>query len=247
MIWLGTSGYVYPHWARIFYQGIPQRLWLQHYARVFRTVELNNTFYRLPTPAAVDRWRQNSPAGFRFACKGSRFLTHMKRLLETGEGVTRFFDLVNRLGRKLGPILWQLPPQMKKVDTGRLENFLAHLPRHTRHVFEFRSDAWYTEDVCRVLDRHGVAFCEHDLVDRRPPRVTGGFRYVRFHGQTAKYSGRYGKRALAPWGRDLRAWSDRGAAAWVYFNNDLHGHALMDALDLSELLGEPVPLTLHLS
>jgi len=193
----------------------------------------------------ADGWRDGTPPGFLFACKGSRFLTHMKRLLEYGEGLDRFFGVVNRLGRKLGPVLWQLPPQMTKPDTGRLETFVKHLPRHTRHVFEFRSEGWYTEEVCRVLDRHGVAFCEHDLVKKRVPRITGGFRYLRFHGTTSKYGGRYGRRGLSPYARDLRAWSRRGADAFVYFNNDLHGHALMDALELSQLLGEPVPLELH--
>jgi uncharacterized protein YecE (DUF72 family) len=245
MIWLGTSGYVYKHWARIFYEGVPQRRWLQHYAAVFRTVELNNTFYRLPTPQMVDGWRKNSPPGFLFACKGSRFLTHMKRLLEHGEGLTRFFDLVNRLGRKLGPILWQLPAQMNKADEGRLESFLQALPPNRRHVFEFRSEAWYTQAICRVLDRHGVAFCEHDLVAKRPPRLTGPFRYLRFHGASSKYSGRYGKSALAPFAGDLSRWSAQGGEIYAYFNNDLHGHALMDALELSELLGDPLPVHLH--
>lgn len=241
-IHLGTSGYSYAHWAKIFYAGVPQRLWLQHYSRVFRTVELNNTFYRLPRPEMVDGWRQGSPPGFVFAVKGSRYLTHMKRLLDTGEGIDKFFTVVNRLGKKLGPVLWQLPPQMKRADTGRLDNFLSALPKHAQHVFEFRAEDWYTKDVCRVLDKHGVAFCEHDNVKKKPPYLTGGFRYVRFHGTTGRYSGRYGKTALAPIVRELSRFQGH---AWVYFNNDLHGHALMDALDFSELMGEPVPLELH--
>lgn len=240
MLHLGTSGYSYAHWSRIFYAGIPHRLWLQHYAQVFRTVELNNTFYRLPTAAAVDGWRQNTPDGFLFAVKGSRFLTHMKRLLERGEGIRKFFRLVNRLGPKLGPVLWQLPPQMNKADPSRLNAFLAALPKHTRHAFEFRSDAWYTDEICELLDSHGVAFCEHDLVARPPPAVTGGFRYLRFHGATGKYQGRYGKRGLHRWAKDLSAYTPRHDA-YVYFNNDLHGHALMDAMDLSALLGHPLP------
>jgi uncharacterized protein YecE (DUF72 family) len=239
---LGTSGFVYPHWARIFYQGVPQRRWLERYAKVFLTVELNNTFYRLPRPEAVDGWRENSPRGFVFAVKGSRFLTHMKRLLEVGEGVERFFALVDRLGPKLGPVLWQLPPQMNRPDPARLDRFLRALPRHVRHVVEFRSDAWYVDEVCDVLDAHGVAFCEHDLCSRPPPRLTGGFRYLRFHGATGKYQGRYGRRGLWRVAKDLKA---EKRHAWVYFNNDLQGHALMDALDLSSLLGDPVPLTLH--
>jgi uncharacterized protein YecE (DUF72 family) len=243
---LGTSGYSYAHWKRLFYEGVPAPEWLAHYARVFRTVELNNTFYRLPTPEMVDGWYRSTPAEFLFACKGSRFLTHMKRLLDEGEGIRKYFALVNRLGKKLGPVLWQLPPQMNKADPGRLEAFIERLPAKTPHAFEFRSEAWYTRDVTRVLDRRGAAFCEHDLVQRRPPELTGGWRYLRFHGAEAKYAGRYGKEGLASHVRELMEWGERSDGdAFAYFNNDAHGHALMDALDWSELMGDPVPLELH--
>jgi uncharacterized protein YecE (DUF72 family) len=245
-IHLGTSGYSYAHWKRLFYEGVPTKDWLGRYASVFRTVELNNTFYRLPTPEMVDGWRRHTPPGFVFACKGSRFLTHMKRLLDEGEGIDKYFKLVSRLGKKLGPVLWQLPPQMNKADPGRLEAFLERLPAKTRYAFEFRSEAWYSHDVTRVLDRHGAAFCEHDAVRRQPPELTGGWRYLRFHGASAKYSGRYGAEALQPYARELIGWTARtGGDVFVYFNNDLQGHALMDALDFSELIGEPVALELH--
>jgi len=234
MIHLGTSGYVYSHWRRVFYpKGLPAKRWLEHYARIFSTVELNATFYRLPTPAAVDGWREGTPPGFLFAAKGSRFLTHMKRLRDPGPGIERYFELILRLRRKLSVVLWQLPPQMNKADPDRLEQFLAKLPRRVRHAVEFRSDAWYTNEICGVLDAHGAAFCEHDLVARRPPRLTGGFRYLRFHGATGRYRGRYGTRALRPVARDL---SRSPVDAYVYFNNDHFGHAVRDALDLSHLL-----------
>jgi len=231
---VGTSGYVYAHWKHVLYEGIPARQWLQRYAQIFDTVELNATFYRLPSAAMVDGWRNTTPRGFLFACKGSRYLTHMKRLTDTGPGIARFFDLVLRLGPKLGPVLWQLPPQMNKPDPARLDAFLARLPQ-LRHAVEFRSAAWYTEPVCEVLDRHRAAFCEHDLVDRAPPARTGGWRYLRFHGTSGKYSGRYGRAALRKVARDLRT---AGGDAYAYFNNDRHGHALRDALDLLELLDQ---------
>ena len=239
MIHVGTSGYVYGHWRELFYpQGLPARQWLAWYAQVFATVELNATFYRLPTASAVDGWREGTPPGFRFAAKGSRYLTHMKRLKEAGPGLQRYFDLVLRLGNKLSVVLWQLPPQMNRADPDRLAQFLQKLPREgLRHALEFRSAAWYTPAICDVLDAHGAAFCEHDLVAARPPRLTGGFRYLRFHGATGKYSGRYGRRALRPVARDLMASPEE---TWVYFNNDRFGHALADALDLSDLLGHPL-------
>ena len=236
MIHLGTSGYVYNDWRHKFYRGLPSKRWLAHYASVFSTVELNATFYRLPTPSAVDGWREGTPRGFLFAAKGSRYLTHMKRLKDAEQGLKRYFEPISRLRRKLAVVLWQLSPQMDRADPERLSQFLALLPRRAglRYVVEFRSDRWYTNEICDLLDAFGAAFCEHDLVRKRPPRPTGGFRYLRFHGATGKYMGRYGKRALRPFARDLLA--DRGDA-WVYFNNDRFGHAIRDALDLADLLG----------
>jgi len=244
---VGTSGFVYRHWRGVLYpEKLPQRLWLTRYSTVFSTVELNTTFYRLPKAEAVDRWRDETPPGFLFACKGSRYLTHLKRLTEVGQGLDRFFSLVRRLKEQLGPALWQIPPQMSKADPARLQRFVDHLPSDIQHAFEFRSEAWYTAEICDILDSRGVAFCEHDLVDKRPPRTTGQFRYLRFHGRTGKYSGRYGRRGLAPHAQSLDAWRRRGLDAYVYFNNDVGGHAVRDAIDLTQLLGETPPLELHL-
>jgi uncharacterized protein YecE (DUF72 family) len=239
---VGTSGYVYPHWRGLLYpEGLPQRDWLPAYARHFDTVELNATFYRLPTPEAVTRWRELVPPGFLFAVKGSRYLTHMKRLLDTGEGLRRFQHPVSRLREKLGPTLWQLPPRMKP-DLERLDRFLARLPPG-RHAVEFREAAWYSAETCAVLDAHGAAFCEHDNLKEQPPRLTGGWRYLRFHGTTGRYSGRYGEEALRPHAEDLLAWAARRRDAFVYFNNDLGGHAVRDAAALLRLLGEERPET----
>jgi uncharacterized protein YecE (DUF72 family) len=235
---VGTSGYQYAHWRGLLYPpGLAQRRWLTLYALLFDTVELNATFYRLPAPEAADRWRDQVPAGFLFAVKGSRYLTHMKRLLETGAGVRRFHRPIARLGEKLGPVLWQLPPRMKP-DPARLDAFLSRL-FPGRHAVEFRDAAWYTEETCAVLDRHGAAFCEHDRVQAPPPRLTGGWRYLRFHGPTGRYDGRYGERALAAVADGLRAWSRAGRDAFAYFNNDVGGHAVHDARTLLALLGAP--------
>lgn len=237
---IGTSGYQYRHWRGIFYpEGLATRDWLPFFARTFDTVELNATFYRLPSAEAVARWAAVTPPRFLFAVKGSRYLTHMKRLLDTGEGLGRFFAPLARFGPKLGPVLWQLPPRMKP-DAARLDAFLARLPPG-RHCLEFRDPAWYSEETCAVLDRHGAAFCEHDQVKRPVPRLTGGWRYLRFHGTTGRYAGRYGAAALREVAADLLAWGRRGRDAYVYFNNDIGGHALRDALDLLALLGEARP------
>ncbi|BDG10505.1 DUF72 domain-containing protein [Anaeromyxobacter paludicola] len=233
---VGTSGYQYRHWRGVLYpEGLAQRLWLARYARSFDCLELNATFYRLPLPGAVERWRAQVPGDFRFAVKGSRYLTHMKQLLDPEPGLARFLDPVRRLGGKLGPILWQLPPRLAP-DPGRLDAFLAAVPEGLASAVEFRSDRWYRRDVCDVLDRRGAAFCEHDLVDTHPPRLTGPFRYLRFHGTTGHYDGRYGPEALQPVARDLSRHARGGGDAWVFFNNDLHGHAVADALSLRGLL-----------
>jgi uncharacterized protein YecE (DUF72 family) len=235
---IGTSGYQYRHWRGLFYpEGLAQDRWLPHYARSFDSVELNATFYRLPTAEAVERWRDRVPPGFVFAVKGSRYLTHMKRLLEVEEGLARFFEPVLRFGGKLGPVLWQLPPRMRP-DPGRLDRFLSALPEGIPAAVEFRDPAWYSLETCAVLEAHGAAFCEHDQVERRPPSLTGGWRYLRFHGTTGRYSGRYGPAALRGVAADLLAWRASGRAAYVYFNNDVGGHAVRDAADLLTLLGE---------
>lgn len=235
MLWIGTSGFVYRDWSRVFYpEGLPTRAWLGYYAQVFRTCELNATFYRLPTPEAVDRWRESTPEGFLFACKGSRFLTHMKRLKDSGQGLRRYFERVDRLGRRRGPVLWQLPPGMR-LDLPRLEAFLEALPPG-RHAFEFRSPEWYVDPVADLLDHHGAAFCEHDLVNRPPPRLTGGWRYLRFHGATGKYQGRYGRGRLRKIAANL---TQRRGDAYAYFNNDYGGNAILDAMDLLDLTGQP--------
>ena len=246
-IHVGTSGYVYGDWRGILYpRGLGSARWLPRYAEAFGTLELNATFYRLPVPGSARRWRDCTPPSFVFAAKGSRFLTHMKRLKDTDLGLRRYYERVGPLGDKLAVVLWQLPPQMNKPDLGRLDAFLAAQPRGPRQAFEFRDEAWYTPEVCDVLDRHHAAFCEHDLIARRPPRITGGFRYVRFHGthETKKYHGRYGAARLRPWARDLARWRDGGGSAFVYFNNDWEGAALYDARELSARLDQRVPLEL---
>jgi uncharacterized protein YecE (DUF72 family) len=231
---------MYRHWRGLLYpEGLAQRRWLERYVGFFDTVELNATFYRLPSPETVERWRDLAPRGFVFAVKGSRYLTHMKHLLDAGEGLARFYGPVARLGTKLGPVLWQLPPHLEP-DHARLDAFLARLPRG-RHAVEFRDPAWYDEETCAVLDRHGAAFCEHDAVKRDPPRLTGRFRYVRFHGTTGRYSGRYGAAALRPFAERYLDSAARGTDVFVYFNNDLGGHAVRDALDLLALVGEERP------
>jgi uncharacterized protein YecE (DUF72 family) len=241
---LGTSGFVYREWRGLFYPPqLPGHAWLSYYARVFPTVELNNTFYRLTRKEAVARWKKQTPSSFRFVAKGSRFITHMKRLREPELALERFFTPLQSLGRKLEAVLWQLPPQWTVPDPERLDRFLRVLPRRYRTIVEFRHPAWHHQEILSVLDAHGAAVCEHDLIQPAPPRTTGGFRYLRFHGTSAfKYSGLYGKKRLRKVARSLEESLARGEDAYVYFNNDRFGHALLDALTLSALLGNPLEM-----
>ncbi|MBS2027196.1 MAG: DUF72 domain-containing protein [Deltaproteobacteria bacterium] len=239
-LFLGTSGYCYDDWRGVLYPpGLPERSWLAHYATEFSALELNATFYRLPSTSAVDGWRDATPERFIFAAKGSRYLTHLKRLRAPARGLDRYFARVDHLGHKLAVVLWQLPPQMAHPDPERLDHFLSRTPEDVRHAFDFRHPAWYTPEICDVLDAHGAAFVEHDLVDRAPPRPTGGFRYLRFHGATARHLGRYGGRRLAHTAHALAAWTAHGDA-FVFFNNDRLGHAVRDARDFMRLAATPL-------
>lgn len=245
MIYIGTSGFAYPHWRGVLYPtGLGPDRWLALYARAFGTIEMNATFYRLPSVASVAGWRAATPPGFVFACKGSRFLTHMKRLRDVEQGPARFFERIAPLGDRLGVVLWQLPSREARPDPARLDRFLAALPRGVRHCVEFRHAAWYAPAIADVLDRHGAAFCEHDLVGGAPPRRTGGFRYLRFHrGRTPL--GRYGPARLRDVAAELLDWERReGGEAFVYFNNDAQGAALFDARDLAIAVGQPCGIRL---
>ena len=231
---VGCSGWQYKHWRGDFYPAdIPQREWLEYYVRQFDTVEVNNSFYRLPDEGVFDSWRARTPAGFLFAVKASRFLTHMKKLKDPEEPVERLFSRAVELRRKLGPVLYQLPRQMPK-NVDRLAGFLAVLPARVKHVLEFRDPSWYDEEVMRLLRRRNVALCLHDMSGSASPlAVTSRFTYVRFHGASGRYDGSYPPDVLQKWATWLL---DQHIPFYVYFNNDIGGHAPRDARTFIQLL-----------
>ncbi len=239
---VGCSGWVYRHWRGIFYpHELTQSRWFEHYAADFATVEINNSFYRLPSEAAFDKWREQAPPGFRYAVKVNRFITHMKKLRDCAEPLGRFITLARRLGGTLGPLLYQLPPQMRR-DDDRLASFLALLPTDLEHVFEFRSSDWYAEEVLDLLDRHGVGFVVHDMAGSATPMwASGRTAYVRFHGTSGKYRGRYSDAQLEEWAHWLGEQQRAGRCAWAYFNNDIGGDALEDAQALKHLVAKLTP------
>ncbi|MCC7365822.1 MAG: DUF72 domain-containing protein [Dehalococcoidia bacterium] len=240
---VGTSGWHYKHWRGDFYPAeLPSRAWFEHYAEHFDTVELNNSFYRQPTPAAWDLWRAEAPPGFVFAVKGSRFVTHLKRLAVEQDSVDLVMNGARRLGSHLGPVLWQLPPGFHRDErtVARLDRFLAMLPRDVPQVFEFRHDSWFGEDTRAQLDRCGASFCAYHMPGLEAPlHCAGGVVYVRFHGSTSKYGGGYSDTELRHWATRIRNCGESADAhtAYVYFNNDIGGHAPRDAERLRELLG----------
>jgi uncharacterized protein YecE (DUF72 family) len=233
---VGCSGWSYKHWAGDFYpRGLKSGDWFQHYASLFDTVELNTTFYRLPNVEAVKRWSGLAPPGFLFAAKVSRLITHFRRLVNTSAALKTYIDRVEPLGDHLGPLLVQLPPDFE-ADLPRLEAFLKTLPSGRRWAFEFRNRSWWTEDAFDLLRAHEAAFCMYDRGREQTPAVaTSGWAYMRFHGPEGAGSG-YSAKALEEWSDRLRSLKAR--EAFVYFNNDIGGHAPRDALRFRELAAD---------
>ena len=237
-IYIGTSGWHYKHWRESFYpKALPTSDWLDLYAKSFDTVELNNSFYHLPPLTAFDTWRDTTPERFLFAVKGSSFITHMKKLKDPEVSTPKFFAGANRLEKKLGPVLFQLPPRWK-VNPNRLEEFLSTIERGHQYAFEFRDDSWYTREVYEVLKRHNAALCIHDLGGMQSPvEITSSFTYIRFHGPTeAKYSGSYSDTQIRNWAERLIAWRPKLKSIYAYFNNDVGGHAPKNAMKLKLLV-----------
>ena len=246
---IGCSGWNYKHWRGTFYPStLPVREWFSHYSRVFDTVEINNTFYKLPESSTFEAWHNSAPDGFLFAIKASRFLTHMKRLRDPEEPVLRLFERACQLGEHFGPVLYQLPSSFH-CDLTRLDDFLAILPRRLgelggkpaehplRHVFEFRHPSWYMPETQAVLRAHGAVMCLHDKHGSAvfEPLDTP-FIYVRFHGPGGRYFGRYEQRRMEHWaGRLFEQWCE-GRDLYAYFNNDPQGMAPINAGELREML-----------
>jgi len=236
-IHVGTSGWHYKHWIDDFYpHRFPTAKMLPWYAREFQTVEINNSFYRLPESRTFEEWAKIVPSGFLFAVKASRFLTHMKRLKDPADSIQLFFSRANHLGEHLGPVLFQLPPKWH-ADVGRLRDFLTLVPPNHKYAIEFRDDSWYTETVCDLLRRHNVALCLHDW--HALPwshALTADFTYIRFHGTSGKYAGTYPEPLLQQWANQIGKWTTDLSAVFVYFNNDVGGHAIRNARTLLGLL-----------
>jgi uncharacterized protein YecE (DUF72 family) len=235
---IGCSGWNYAHWReRVYPKGLPPSRWLEHYATLFDTVEVNNTFYRLPKRSSVASWVERSPPDFVFTVKSSRYLTHIKRLTDLGRGVERFYACIEPLveSGKLGPVLWQLPGNFPRNDE-RLASALEQLPPG-RHCFEFRHASWFVQDVYELLRARAAALVIGDHPQRpfQSHELTADWTFVRFHYGRRGRNGNYSLRELREWARRITGWRE-GADVYVYFNNDWEGYAVKNALWLRKAL-----------
>jgi uncharacterized protein YecE (DUF72 family) len=235
-LFIGTSGWNYPHWRSVFYPSyLRQSQWLQYYVKFFNCVELNVTFYRLMQKKTFQNWRKHTPKGFYFIAKGSRFITHIKRLKSVKDPLDLFLNNAQGLGNKLAALLWQLPPSFKK-DITRIEMFLKLLKKtNIRQVFEFRNDSWFDAETFRLLKEYNACLCiAHS--DRFPcvREVTADFLYLRFHGGKSLYGSDYSR-------RELKRWAEFSGGVKVkdifaFFNNDACGYAVKNARQFKGLL-----------
>src|SRR5947208_1204152 len=241
--WIGTSGYAYKHWRNDFYpKGLPEDEWLPFYAERFNSVEINNTFYRLPEKKTFEHWRDQTPKDFCFVIKGSRYLTHLKRLKDAEPGVKNYFKDASGLGSKLSLVLWQLPANFA-LNVERLTLFAETLDQNSiakkvRHCFEFRHQSWFTEECYEILRRHNFALCiAHS--SKWPVRefVTADFVYLRFHGSDL-YGSNYSDRELKSWGKKARELTEDKRDLFAFFNNDARGDAPKNAQTFARLLSD---------
>jgi len=236
---VGTSGWHYAHWRGPFYrERFPAEEMLAFYCKHFDTVEINNSFYQLPEKKTFRAWRRQTPAGFLFSVKASRYITHMKKLKHPQQPLRKFLSHARELGPKLGPVLFQLPPRWRR-DASRLRDFLQALPSTTRYAFEFRDPSWFHRETYALLEKHNAAFCVFDLAGMTSPKeLTADFAYLRLHGPSEfRYQGCYTRAQLRGWLKSIREWQRAGVGAvFVYFDNDQNAYAARNALELAALL-----------
>lgn len=236
-IHIGTSGWQYKHWKKNFYpEDTAASEMLAYYAGRFGTVEINNSFYQLPSEKSLKKWQNTVSKDFLFSVKASRYITHMKKLKDPEEPVGTFLDRVSLLGNYLGPVLFQLPPKWK-CNSGRLGQFLERLPAEHRYAFEFRDQSWFTAEIYELLQDHGAAFCIYELAGTVSPKeVTTDFVYIRLHGPNGPYKGSYDDRTLSGWVGAISSWVAQGCEIFCYFDNDQQGYAAQNGLKLQGML-----------
>lgn len=236
-IYIGTSGWQYKHWRGTFYpDDLKVKDQFSYYQKFFDTVEINNSFYQLPSKETFEKWKNSVPQDFIYVVKANRYITHMKKLNDPVDSLAKFLENITSLEDKLGPVLFQLPPGWE-INTDRLENFLTCLPGSLRCVFEFRNPTWYDEKVYDLLEKYNCAFCIYELAGHHSPlKVTTNFVYIRLHGPGInKYQGSYSEEALQLWTNRCKTWA-KDKDVYVYFDNDEHGYAAFNAIHLKKMV-----------
>ncbi len=236
-LYIGTSGWNYNHWKKNFYpDGLKQNKWLEFYSDRLKSVEINNSFYHLPNTKTLKNWRDITPKNFIFSVKGSRYITHMKKLKAPKTSSRKFFTRVKHLKKKMGPVLFQLPPHWS-YNKKRFQRFIKAMPEKYRYTFEFREKSWWNDEVLNLLKEHNAAFCIYELAGTLTPKeVTADFVYIRLHGPDGKYQGNYSKKQLSGWAGVITAWLKENKDVYVYFDNDDSGYAVKNAQQLQEMM-----------
>jgi len=238
-LFIGTSGYNYKEWKGIFYpESLPKTKWLSFYSQNFNSIEINATFYGRFTKKTFEKWKDQTPRDFLFALKGSRYITHVKRIKNHELGIMDFFKNVKGLGEKLGVVLWQFPNNFKLKDENikRLEAFIESLPVNIRQAFEFRDESWFVDNVFELLNKYNAGIAMNDSsVFPKMEKITGDFCYIRFHGPSNLYSSSYSDEELKIWAEKIKKYSKK-YDIYCYFNNDVNGYAIENAKRLKELL-----------
>lgn len=242
---IGTSGWSYYHWKKIFYpEGLANTKWLQYYSNYFNTVELNSSFYKLPKKQSIVNWANKTPDKFVFSVKASRFITHIKRLTDIKESLETFLDAISNLGNKLGPILFQLPSNFIK-DTATLNGFADLLSSDYQYVIEFRHPSWFDDEIFSILHEKNIAVCisSSPAAGGSSPNfpysetITANFVFIRMHGSTQLYGSKYNPSEMNSWAKKIKKWHKQNLNTYIYFNNDSFGYAIQNAVELNELLG----------
>lgn len=239
---IGTSGFHYKHWIGTYYpEKTKPENFMGFYLKDFKTVELNNPFYHLPTKQTFLNWRKQTPKDFIFSVKASRYITHNKKLKDPQEPLANFLENAAGLKEKLGPVLFQLPPGWK-FNEERLASFLSVLPKGLRTTFEFRNESWYNTQTFNLLREHNVAFCIYELARHSSPiEMTADFVYIRLHGPTEhKYQGSYPDKTLKEWALRIKSWNEEGKDVYCYFDNDQAGYAAFNARKLTQLISPQI-------
>jgi len=234
-LYIGTSGWSYNHWKENFYpKDLKSKEWLHYYSSIFSTVEVNTTFYHLPSHATIQNWHDQVHKNFLFSLKASRYITHQKRLHDCKESLDIFYKIIKDLKSKMGPILFQLPPSFK-VNVDRLVEFIGWLSDDYIYVFEFRHSSWFIDEIYELLAKKKIALCITDLNGHlSPEEITSNFTYIRLHGPNKAYKGSYGSQ-LELWKKKIEKWTSK-VSVYCYFDNDEKGYAIQDAKTLQDFL-----------